>query len=34
MPELAWTWSYPVALLGMLASALVTYAIFRWRGWL
>ena len=34
MPELSWTWSYPLALLGMLASALLTYAIFRWRGWL
>jgi magnesium transporter len=34
MPELAGVWSYPLALLGMLASALVTYAVFRWRGWL
>ena len=34
MPELALTWGYPVALGLMLASALLTWAVFRWKGWL
>lgn len=34
MPELAGQWSYPVALLGMAASALLTWAVFHWKGWL
>lgn len=34
MPELAGVWSYPLALAGMLASALGTWAVFRWKGWL
>lgn len=34
MPELAQTWGYPVALLAMLASALLSWAYFKWRGWL
>jgi magnesium transporter len=34
MPELAWTWGYPMALGLMVVSALVPYAIFRWKKWL
>lgn len=34
MPELAHPWGYPAALLLMLASAVVTWAVFRWKGWL
>ncbi len=34
MPELAWTWGYPMALGLMVISALVPYAIFRWKKWL
>jgi magnesium transporter len=34
MPELHWTFGYPMALGLMIASALVTYLFFRWRNWL
>lgn len=34
MPELPQVWGYPMALGVMLASALLTWAFFRWRGWL
>jgi magnesium transporter len=34
MPELHWTIGYPFALLLMVASAVITFAVFRWRGWL
>ena len=34
MPELDWAWGYPFALGLMLASALGTWAFFRWKGWL
>jgi magnesium transporter len=34
MPELAKAWGYPVALGLMLASALGTWAFFKWRRWL
>ena len=34
MPELAQPWGYPAALVLMLASALITWAVFRWKGWL
>ncbi|WP_321342473.1 magnesium transporter CorA family protein [Breoghania sp.] len=34
MPELHWAFGYPIAVAGMIASALGTYAVFRWRGWL
>jgi magnesium transporter len=34
MPELPQPWGYPMALGVMLASALLTWAFFRWRGWL
>lgn len=33
MPELDWTFGYPLALLAMAASALVPYLILKWRGW-
>ncbi|MDM7933539.1 magnesium transporter CorA family protein [Tabrizicola sp.] len=34
MPELEWPWGYPMALGLMLLSALVPWAIFRWKKWL
>lgn len=34
MPELEWPWGYPMALGLMVFSALVPYAIFRWKKWL
>lgn len=34
MPELGHPLGYPMALGLMVASALVTFAFFRWRGWL
>jgi magnesium transporter len=34
MPELGWTWGYPMALGLMVLSALVPYLIFRWKKWL
>ncbi len=34
MPELAWSWGYPMALGLMVISALVPWAIFRWKKWL
>ncbi len=34
MPELEWTWGYPMALGLMVLSALVPYMIFRWKKWL
>jgi magnesium transporter len=34
MPELAWHLGYPWALGLMLASAILPYLFFRWRGWL
>ncbi len=34
MPELSWTWGYPMALGLMLASAVGTYAYFKWKKWL
>jgi magnesium transporter len=34
MPELQWTWGYPMALVLMVISALVPWAIFRWKKWL
>jgi magnesium transporter len=34
MPELAWPWGYPLALLLMVLSGLGCYGIFKWRGWL
>jgi len=34
MPELKWDWGYPMAVGMMVISALVPYAIFRWKKWL
>ncbi len=34
MPELEWTFGYPMALGLMLASAVGTYLFFKWRKWL
>lgn len=34
MPELSHPWGYPAALGLMLGSAVVTWAVFRWKGWL
>ncbi|WP_377295966.1 magnesium transporter CorA family protein [Rhizobium sp. SGZ-381] len=34
MPELDWTFGYPMALVGMLISAIVPFYFFRWKGWL
>mgnify|MGYP001764983283 CR=1 FL=1 len=34
MPELRWRWGYPMALGLMVVSALVPWAIFRWKKWL
>lgn len=34
MPELAKPWGYPAAVGLMLASAVITYAVFRWKRWL
>ena len=34
MPELAQPWGYPAAIGLMLASALITWAVFRLKGWL
>lgn len=34
MPELHWRLGYPWALLVMVAAAVGTYALFRWRRWL
>ena len=34
MPELDWTFGYPLALLLMLASAVLPYSYFKWKRWL
>jgi magnesium transporter len=34
LPELHWRFGYPWALGVMVASAILPYAFFRWRGWL
>ena len=34
LPELHWQFGYPMALTAMLASAVLPYIVFRWRGWL
>jgi magnesium transporter len=34
MPELAWPYGYPFALVLMVLSAVVPYQFFKWRGWL
>ena len=34
MPELGWVWGYPMALVAMVLSAVLSWAYFKWRGWL
>ena len=34
MPELGWTWSYPMALGAIIVSAVIPAIFFKWRGWL
>jgi magnesium transporter len=34
MPELQWTYGYPLAIFIMLISAIIPFIIFRWKGWL
>lgn len=34
MPELDWTFGYPLALVLMLASAILPYTYFKWKRWL
>jgi magnesium transporter len=34
MPELHWTFGYPMAILGMVAFGGVLYAVFKRKGWL
>ena len=34
MPELGWTWGYPFALILMVVTGLVMYALFKWKDWL
>jgi magnesium transporter len=34
MPELDWHFGYPLAILGMITSAIVPFFVFRWKGWL
>lgn len=34
MPELKWTWGYPLALALMLVSSVVPYLVFKYKRWL
>ena len=34
MPELAWVFGYPMALVLMVGSAVASYWVFKIRGWL
>ncbi|WP_244308936.1 magnesium transporter CorA family protein [Pseudomonas duriflava] len=34
MPELDWTFGYPMALVAMIISAIIPYGWFKFRGWL
>ncbi len=34
MPELSWSWGYPLALLSMIAAGLAPYVYFKNKGWL
>jgi magnesium transporter len=34
MPELSWSFGYPMALVAMIISAIVPFFFFRWKGWL
>jgi magnesium transporter len=33
MPELNWTWGYPLACLAIIASGIAPLLWFKWRGW-
>jgi magnesium transporter len=33
MPELDWTWGYPLGLAAILVSAIIPLIWFKWRGW-
>jgi len=34
MPELAWRWGYPYAIVAMIASTVIPVIWFKWRDWL
>ena len=34
MPELQWTYSYPITISAMILSGILPYVFFKWRGWL
>jgi len=34
MPELHWAFGYPMAIVAMIASAILSYLVFKGRGWL
>jgi magnesium transporter len=34
MPELDWTWGYPLSLLAMIVSVLIPYIYFKRKGWM
>ncbi len=34
MPELQWTYSYPLTVSVMILSGILPYVFFKWRGWL
>lgn len=34
MPELSWTWGYPLSLLSMVVAGLAPYVYFKRKGWL
>ncbi|WP_275789254.1 magnesium transporter CorA family protein [Pararhizobium gei] len=34
MPELHWTYGYPMAIVAMALSAVIPFYFFRWKGWL
>jgi magnesium transporter len=34
MPELEWTFGYPMAIVMMVGAAILPYYFFKWRGWL
>ncbi len=34
MPELQWTYGYPMAIVAMIVAGIVPFYFFRWKGWL
>jgi magnesium transporter len=34
MPELHWTYGYPLAIVTMIITAVIPFMFFRWKGWL